>query len=174
MSLSIFKKTSEACSRSGLKRIKGSIASSDKSAMRWLKRAINDPFGFIVNLPFKLIYLFIRCLLSDKRLTRDGYVLKKSKSGKDQYEHRQIAEEILGRSMETWEVVHHINGRRNDNRPSNLCVMARHDRYHKWYDWVYATHGKYPRRTTQLRKLREIFKGQLLADHERNKRAGAG
>ncbi len=139
--------------------------------MRWLKRAYNDPIWFIIMLPFKLIYLLIRWLLSDKHRTEDGYVL----TDNDQYEHRVIAEEILGRRLEAWEVVHHINGRRNDNKPSNLCVMARldHESYHKWYDWIHETYGKYPRRATQLRKLREDFNGKLLGDFV-NKRTGAG
>jgi hypothetical protein len=101
-------------------------------------------------------------------VTANGYVLRRSKSGHDQYEHREIAEEILGRHLEAWEVVHHINGRRNDNRPSNLCVMdyRDHDLYHQWYDWIFKTYGNYPRRKTQLQKLRESFSGKLLADFE--------
>ncbi|MGE3758074.1 MAG: HNH endonuclease [Pseudobdellovibrionaceae bacterium] len=87
-------------------------------------------------------------------------------SGRTRLEHRLIAEEVLGRRLEKWEVVHHINGRPSDNRVQNLCVMdyEQHDRYHDWYDWVRKTHGKFPRRTTQLRKLREDFRGILLGD----------
>jgi hypothetical protein len=104
--------------------------------------------------------------LSPKRVNSDGYILTKSSSGHDQLEHRKVAEEIIGRRLESWEVVHHINGLRHDNRPSNLCVMDRrdHDRYHAWYDWIKKTYGRYPRRETQLRKLRESFNGTLLDD----------
>ncbi len=141
--------------------------------MRWLKKAWRDPFWFIVTLPFKLIYLILRWALSGP--SGGDYVLKRSKSGKPQYEHREIAEEILGRRLEHWEVVHHINGRRDDNRPSNLCVMSRrnHDRYHAWYDWIRNNYGKYPRRATQLKKLREDFYGEILAEAKR-KRTEAG
>ena len=116
-------------------------------------------------LPFKLIFLLIRRLIFGMRQTADGYVMRRVESGVDQYEHRIIAEKILGRPLEPREVVHHINGRRSDNRPSNLCVMDRqdHDRYHKWYDWVVEKYGKHPRRTTQLQKLREIYRGTLLS-----------
>ena len=40
------------------------------------------------------------------------------------YEHRLIVEGILGRYLETWEHVHHCNGKRWDNRPENLEVLS--------------------------------------------------
>ncbi|HEY8279561.1 MAG TPA: HNH endonuclease signature motif containing protein [Bdellovibrionota bacterium] len=134
----------------------------------------NDGFAFTL-IFFLGIFtvLFLRKFPSGKRITADGYVLKASAAGQDQYEHRQIAEKILGRPLSSREVVHHINGRRSDNRPQNLCVMDRveHDRYHGWYDWIYETYGNYPRRETQLKKLREDFGGLLLGDI-RKRRAG--
>lgn len=39
------------------------------------------------------------------------------------YEHRIIAEEIIGRQLEKNEIVHHKNGVRWDNRKENLEVM---------------------------------------------------
>ena len=39
------------------------------------------------------------------------------------YEHRIIAEQIVGRRLAKDEIVHHKNGRRWDNRPENLEVM---------------------------------------------------
>lgn len=39
------------------------------------------------------------------------------------YEHRVVAEQIIGRRLIKDEVVHHKNGKRWDNRPENLEVM---------------------------------------------------
>ncbi|MBY0378271.1 MAG: HNH endonuclease [Gammaproteobacteria bacterium] len=118
----------------------------------------------LLKLPFRFILFIVRKYIVGKRLTADGYVMIRSESGIDQYEHRIVAERILRRPLAPREVVHHINGRRNDNRASNLCVMdyEDHDRYHRWYDWVVEKYGRHPRRSTQLKKLKETFKGTLL------------
>lgn len=39
-------------------------------------------------------------------------------------EHRHIMENYLGRKLNRYEVVHHINGNKNDNRIENLQVMT--------------------------------------------------
>jgi hypothetical protein len=46
-------------------------------------------------------------------------------NGKRRVEHRVIAEEILGRSLTSDEVVHHKDGNRANNSPNNLEVMTR-------------------------------------------------
>lgn len=46
--------------------------------------------------------------------------------------HRLIMENLIGRRIEEWEVVHHIDGNKKNNSPENLQVMelAEHTRMH--------------------------------------------
>lgn len=60
-------------------------------------------------------YVRVYCPMHREANTR-GYV----------YEHRVIAEEMLGRDLLPDEVVHHKNGIRWDNRPENLEVMDKY------------------------------------------------
>lgn len=48
-------------------------------------------------------------------------------------EHRRIMEEHLGRKLEKWEHVHHINEDPKDNRIENLMIVTseEHGRIHK-------------------------------------------
>lgn len=55
--------------------------------------------------------------------TVDGYALV-TENGKRVYLHRLIMEELLGRKLTEHEVVHHIDGDKLNNDPSNLKLFA--------------------------------------------------
>ena len=54
-----------------------------------------------------------------------GYRIISKRGKRCLYEHRVIAEEMLGRPLHSDEVVHHRDGNRSNNAPDNLVVMTR-------------------------------------------------
>ena len=61
--------------------------------------------------------------VGSRRINNKGYVMVKTKRGYER-EHVLVAESKLGRGLLTGEAVHHINGVKTDNDPSNIAVMS--------------------------------------------------
>lgn len=71
---------------------------------------------------------------SSRLVTSQGYILVRVPKDHPMhiangytYEHRLVASEMLGRTLDSNEIVHHKNGDKADNRPENLEVMRRND-----------------------------------------------
>ncbi|MPY68361.1 HNH endonuclease [Deinococcus sp. SDU3-2] len=56
------------------------------------------------------------------------------KTKRMEYLHRVVAAKQLGRALEPGEVVHHINGDKQDARPENLAVLRVGE--HSWVEWL--------------------------------------
>ena len=96
----------------------------------------------------------------DKWLNDNGHFVLKN----GEFEHHYLASQMLNRPLERNEVVHHINGRRADNRISNLCVMdwEEHEIFHAWPSWKKKKSGRYPSKEMQRRRLEERHGGIIL------------
>lgn len=55
---------------------------------------------------------------------KDGYKMVSNGKGKYRFEHRVVVEKHIGRKLSPNENVHHKNGVKDDNRISNLEIVA--------------------------------------------------
>jgi hypothetical protein len=63
-------------------------------------------------------------------VAKSGYRIVSKQGNSHLYEHRVIAEEMIGRPLAPGEIVHHKDGKRSNNSPDNLVVMqsSEHDK----------------------------------------------
>lgn len=52
----------------------------------------------------------------------NGYILYRGRRV-----HRELMQEVIGRKLEAWEDVHHINGNKEDNSIENLIVLSKRE-----------------------------------------------
>ena len=50
------------------------------------------------------------------------------------HEHRIVAEEKIGRPLKPGEVVHHIDGNKQNNKPENLMVFKNQSEHVRWHN----------------------------------------
>lgn len=87
----------------------------------------------------------------------NDYKQIKDENGKFVAEHRHVMEKHLGRKLSPDEHVHHINGRRDDNRIANLLVVTQeeHTAIHKDLPSMrYTPSTQTPRRKAEYEQLK--------------------
>lgn len=75
-----------------------------------------------------------------KKEEQNPYIYDNKNYKKNLWQHRNIAEESLGRKLTTNEIVHHLDGDPKNNAKSNLVVLSRsaHGKLHVFLDRMRA------------------------------------
>ena len=92
--------------------------------------------------------------------SRHGYMVYVRKI----FEHRMIVEKVLARRLRPAEVVHHINGVRDDNRLENLCVMLRekHEHFQTWVEMKFRKTRRMPSLEEQKEVLEKDYEAVFI------------
>lgn len=65
------------------------------------------------------------CFISFNRKQKNQYVYDSKNYKNNIWQHRNIAEKVLGKKLNTSQVVHHLDGNPKNNELTNLVVMSR-------------------------------------------------
>lgn len=88
----------------------------------------------------RLVPIRPRQIRRDWHPNADGYIERFEPGRGMVLQHHAVMETILGRELYPWEEIHHKNGVRHDNQPSNLELWARQQphgqRLDDLIDWV--------------------------------------
>ena len=99
----------------------------------------------------------------------NGYNVFIGDDGREVFVHRFIMEEILGRKLEPWEDVHHKDGNKKNNHPSNLEVLSKSE--HTKIHWRQKDHDDLGNRKEAGKKISIALSGRskkLSKDDVRN------
>jgi len=66
-----------------------------------------------------------RAAVHERARTTPGYYHVTDEQGRSMQAHRAVMEQVLGRKLAAWEDVHHLDGDRKNNDPTNLEVLGR-------------------------------------------------
>jgi acetyltransferase-like isoleucine patch superfamily enzyme len=96
-----------------------------------------------------------------RRSDKDGYIFIRH-NGEYVREHRKIVADAIGRELTADEVVHHINGLKNDNRLDNLLLFPNESQHQKFHNNTFVVMRK-PSITELIDNgFLEIGKGSII------------